>query len=113
MGLDERDHAMRFPDKQKLMTFAAQHCTGREFDSCINSPCEHSSASGCMHPEHPKWSPPLLTIGERVVIHTRQNEGRTGIVQGVDILNGFHWILPDDRNEYAIGPFTTSELETI
>jgi hypothetical protein len=37
-----------------LQEFAEKHCTGRQYDSCIGTPCTWSSGSGCFHPLHPK-----------------------------------------------------------
>ena len=36
-----------------LETFVAIHCVGRNYDSCVNSPCQYASSTGCAHPEHP------------------------------------------------------------
>lgn len=36
-----------------LNQFREEHCTGKQYDSCVNSPCRYSSSSGCTHPEHP------------------------------------------------------------
>lgn len=39
---------------EALEVFLEKHCTGRQYDSCIDSPCPSSSFSGCLHPLHPK-----------------------------------------------------------
>lgn len=36
--------------------FVKNHCTGKQYDSCKNSPCLYASHSGCTHPLHPKHS---------------------------------------------------------
>jgi len=41
----------------KLKTFVDTQCVGKEYDSCINSPCPYSSGQGCTHPSHPKNIP--------------------------------------------------------
>jgi hypothetical protein len=40
--------------RESLRKFIEDHCLGREYDSCVNSPCKYSSSNGCKHPEHPK-----------------------------------------------------------
>lgn len=40
---------------EALELFVEEHCVGKEYDSCINSPCRYSSNDGCTHPEHPKF----------------------------------------------------------
>jgi len=39
---------------ERLREFVAKDCTGKQYDSCCNSPCRFSSVSGCTHPQHPK-----------------------------------------------------------
>lgn len=39
-----------------LKFFIDNHCVGKQFDSCVESPCPFSSHSGCRHPLHPKNS---------------------------------------------------------
>ena len=36
-----------------LHDFVQKHCEGKQYDSCIESPCRFSSHSGCRHPMHP------------------------------------------------------------
>jgi hypothetical protein len=45
-----------------LEEFARDHCVGKEYDSCVNSPCPYASASGCTHPLHPKNNRSISTI---------------------------------------------------
>ena len=37
-----------------LSEFVENHCTGKQYDSCVQSPCAFASTSGCRHPLHPK-----------------------------------------------------------
>ncbi len=104
---------MRLPNEQELMHFLANHCVGQEYDSCVDSPCRHASREGCTHPKHPKILPPVLRSGTRVSIHTEMNKGRTGVIVEVNPLTGFHWVDPDDRDDYVIGPFSSTELEVL
>lgn len=34
--------------------FIEHQCVGKQYDSCVNSPCLYSRGHGCGHPEHPK-----------------------------------------------------------
>ena len=34
--------------------FIANDCTGKQYDSCVESPCTYASSMGCQHPKHPK-----------------------------------------------------------
>ena len=36
-----------------LSEFVANHCQGKQYDSCVESPCPFASHSGCRHPLHP------------------------------------------------------------
>jgi hypothetical protein len=38
-----------------LQEFIREHCAGRQYDSCANSPCRYSGPGGCRHPQHP-WN---------------------------------------------------------
>lgn len=40
---------------EALELFVEEHCVGKEYDSCVNSPCRYSSNDGCTHPKHPKF----------------------------------------------------------
>jgi hypothetical protein len=37
-----------------LGEFVHDHCVGRQYDSCKDSPCLFASPDGCRHPMHPK-----------------------------------------------------------
>jgi hypothetical protein len=37
-----------------LQRFIADRCVGRQYDSCVTSPCRYAGSDGCQHPEHPK-----------------------------------------------------------
>ena len=37
-----------------LSEFVKNHCVGKQYDSCVESPCAFASHSGCRHPLHPK-----------------------------------------------------------
>lgn len=37
-----------------LSEFVENHCVGKQYDSCVDSPCAFASHSGCRHPLHPK-----------------------------------------------------------
>ncbi len=37
-----------------ISEFVENHCTGKQYDSCVDSPCAFASHSGCRHPLHPK-----------------------------------------------------------
>ena len=37
-----------------LSEFVENHCVGKQYDSCVESPCAFASHSGCRHPLHPK-----------------------------------------------------------
>lgn len=50
-----------------LAHFVETHCAGKEFDSCCNSPCRHSSAGGCQHALHPRNNHHRTNIGEASV----------------------------------------------
>lgn len=39
---------------KNLKEFVEKECVGKQYDSCINSPCVYASANGCKHPKHPK-----------------------------------------------------------
>lgn len=36
-----------------LADFIRDHCQGRIYDSCFDSPCMYASPIGCAHPKHP------------------------------------------------------------
>lgn len=38
----------------RLAAFVKTDCTGRQYDSCVSSPCVNASPDGCRHPNHPK-----------------------------------------------------------
>lgn len=38
-----------------LQEFVDRHCVGRQYDSCIGTPCTYSGGAGCIHPLHP-WN---------------------------------------------------------
>lgn len=40
---------------EQLKQFVNNDCVGKQYDSCKNSPCTYASASGCTHPNHPKF----------------------------------------------------------
>lgn len=48
--LETKQHGLRLP--LTLEQFNEHFCTGREYDSCRNSPCQHSGEV-CQHPLHP------------------------------------------------------------
>lgn len=37
-----------------ITEFIDKYCQGKEYDSCINSPCPYASSNDCKHPKHPK-----------------------------------------------------------
>lgn len=37
-----------------LSEFVENHCIGKQYDSCVQSPCAFASTSGCRNPLHPK-----------------------------------------------------------
>lgn len=37
---------------ERLAAFVRDHCCGREYDSCVTSPCRYASGDGCQHPQH-------------------------------------------------------------
>ncbi len=42
---------------EKLRFFVDNHCVGRQYDSCVLTPCAYSGGDGCQHPLHPKNQP--------------------------------------------------------
>lgn len=52
-----------------LNEFVREHCEGREYDSCVISPCRWSSNEGCCHPQHPKFSNLTENMGKRLCPH--------------------------------------------
>lgn len=42
--------------------FVAKHCVGKQYDSCVSSPCQYASAGGCTHPLHPKNQPVMILL---------------------------------------------------
>ena len=42
--------------------FVQNICAGKEYDSCINSPCLYASGDGCKHPEHPRNQSPWGSV---------------------------------------------------
>ena len=45
-----------------LYEFVQNHCAGKQYDSCIESPCLFASSSGCRHPLHPKNQPEACAV---------------------------------------------------
>lgn len=39
-----------------LKEFTGKYCQGKNYNSCINSPCLYASREGCLNPLHPKNS---------------------------------------------------------
>lgn len=39
---------------ERLAAFVRDHCCGRDYDSCVDSPCRYAGVGGCQHPQHPK-----------------------------------------------------------
>jgi hypothetical protein len=37
-----------------LDEFVNNHCEGKQYDSCFNSPCRYAGSGGCQHPLYPK-----------------------------------------------------------
>lgn len=57
VGRDNIAKAMMSADNFWSMNFFINvHCTGKQYDSCIESPCIYSSSTGCRHPKHPKYT---------------------------------------------------------
>ena len=42
---------------EKLDHFVSNLCEGKQYDSCVSSPCRYASQHGCQHPQHPKRDP--------------------------------------------------------
>lgn len=40
----------------KTSEFVEKYCMGKQYDSCISSPCMYSSSWGCRHPDYPGGS---------------------------------------------------------
>lgn len=51
LDVEQADYAKLIDD------FVKKYCVGRQYDSCINSPCYYSGGDGCHHPMHPKNAP--------------------------------------------------------
>ena len=53
--LNERNQTKEVKKETELTLseFVRDHCAGREYDSCVESPCVYASHSGCKHPLHP------------------------------------------------------------
>ncbi|MDI3534798.1 MAG: hypothetical protein PWQ82_1163 [Thermosediminibacterales bacterium] len=62
--------------------FVKKHCTGKEYDSCVDSPCPYSSASGCRHPLHPKNK--NLIIPTEFVVYRGNFKGLKAKITAID-----------------------------
>jgi len=57
-AVETTDAQLRKADAYKALSdFIEQHCAGKEYDSCKNSPCPFASSGGCIHPKYPKVTP--------------------------------------------------------
>jgi len=51
-----------------LDLFLRDKCVGKQYDSCIESPCLWASRSGCAHPDYPR----------PVIVHDFRDRGDPG-----------------------------------
>lgn len=60
------------PDYAELLArFVRDDCTGRQYDSCSDSPCRHASVNGCQHPRHPKNTQAIKVYHSPHLIHSK------------------------------------------
>jgi hypothetical protein len=52
-----RDELAREDYAGRMKWFVDNLCVGKQYDSCINTPCTYSGGNGCTHPKHPKFKP--------------------------------------------------------
>jgi hypothetical protein len=39
---------------EALAEFVKTDCRGKQYDTCVDSPCPYASINGCQHPKHPR-----------------------------------------------------------